>query len=145
MYVRVTKGFKIIISVESSLMARVLEIPFVVFWWNLRKSMQDKQMALKTATEGNVIFRNEVSGLVKTSLCWTKIRAVKWKVPDQSSCTIYNFLHFYNMNWMVFLFSTKLKDESRSRNLPQATLNEKNGAIISYPMYVCNSNAFEIR
>ena len=107
--------------------------------------MQDKQMALKTATEGNVIFRNEVSGLVKTSLCWAKIRAVKWKVPDQSSCTIYNFLHFYNMNRMVFLFSTKLKDESRSRNLPQATLNEKNGAIISYPMYVCNSNAFEIR
>ena len=49
---------------------------------------------------------------------------------------------------MVFQFNTKLKDASRSWNLPQAKLIEKNGAIISVAvirLYVCNSYAFEIR
>ena len=48
--------------------------------------MQDTRMGLKTATEGSVILSNEVSGLVITSLYWIKIRAVRWKVSDQSSC-----------------------------------------------------------
>ena len=59
--------------------------------------MQDKRCVLKTATEGNVIFPNEVFGQVTTSLYWIKIRAVRWRVSDQSSGTIYNFFRFSNM------------------------------------------------
>ena len=86
----VTKRFKIITSVESSLIAKVSEIPFAVFWWTLRKNMQDKQMGLKSATVANVIFPNEVFRLVITYLYWIKIknRAVRWKVSDQSSRAI---------------------------------------------------------
>ena len=36
--------------------------------------MQDKRIGLKAATEGNVIFPNDVFGLVITSLYWIKIR-----------------------------------------------------------------------
>ena len=73
--------------------------------------MKDNRMELKTATEGNVIFPNEVFGLVITSLYWIKTWALRWKVCYLSSCTIYSFFHFSKMmNCVAFLFSTNLKD-----------------------------------
>ena len=54
-------------------------------------------MGLTAATEGNVIFPNEVFGRVITYLYCIKIRAVRWKVSDQSSGPIYYFIHFSNI------------------------------------------------
>ena len=103
--------------------------------------MQDKRMGPKTATGGNVILPNEVCGLVIASLYWIKIWPVRWKVSDQSSCTIYNQLfHFSNMiNCMALPFGTKLKD---------GCIYWKKWSYCffsSYPVYVYNSNTLEIR
>ena len=77
---------------------------------------------------------NEVFGLVITSIYWIKIGAVRCKVSDQSSCTLYNFLHFSSMmnsNWLFYFTSTQLKDASHCWNFSQATfVGKKNGTIL---------------
>ena len=72
-------------------------------FWNTLGSFLVKS-AQKHAVEGNIIFPNEVFGLVIISISWIKIRVVRWKVSDQSFCNINNFLHFSSMmNCLAFL------------------------------------------